>query len=67
MIERKVRRAAVARGLDEAITWSFIGEKEAALFGGATHASISLTGPSISSSELPATRSGSATLSKADR
>ena len=34
-IERRVRRAAAARGLDEAITWSFIGEKEAALFGGA--------------------------------
>jgi len=37
MIERKVRRAAVARGLDEAITWSFIGEAEAGLFGGAPH------------------------------
>ncbi|MDQ3074908.1 MAG: phenylalanine--tRNA ligase subunit beta, partial [Pseudomonadota bacterium] len=35
MIERKVRRAAAARGFDEAINWSFIGEKEAALFGGA--------------------------------
>ena len=37
MIERKVRRAAAARGLDEAINWSFIGEAEAALFGGAAH------------------------------
>jgi phenylalanyl-tRNA synthetase beta chain len=37
MIERKVRRAAAARGLDEAVTWSFIGEREAALFGGAPH------------------------------
>jgi len=37
MIERKVRRAAVARGLDEAITWSFISEADAALFGGAPH------------------------------
>jgi phenylalanyl-tRNA synthetase beta chain len=35
MIERKVRRAAAARGLDEAITWSFISEADAALFGGA--------------------------------
>jgi phenylalanyl-tRNA synthetase beta chain len=35
MIERKVRRAAAARGLDEAVTWSFISEAEAALFGGA--------------------------------
>jgi len=37
MIERHVRRAAAARGLDEAVTWSFIGQKEAALFGGAPH------------------------------
>jgi phenylalanyl-tRNA synthetase beta chain len=37
IIERHVRRAAAARGLDEAITWSFIGEEEAALFGGAPH------------------------------
>jgi phenylalanyl-tRNA synthetase beta chain len=31
--ERKVRRAAAARGLNEAITWSFIPEVEAALSG----------------------------------
>ena len=37
MIERKIRRAAAARGLDEAINWSFISEAEAALFGGAPH------------------------------
>ena len=37
MIERRVRRAAAARGLDEAVTWSFIGGDEAALFGGAPH------------------------------
>ena len=37
MIERKIRRAAAARGLDEAINWSFIAEGEAALFGGAAH------------------------------
>ena len=37
MVERKVRRAAAARGLDEAVTWSFISEEEAALFGGAPH------------------------------
>jgi phenylalanyl-tRNA synthetase beta chain len=37
MMERRVRRAAAARGLDEAITWSFIGEDEAALFGDAAH------------------------------
>ena len=33
-LERKVRRAAAARGLDEAVTWSFIPEDQAALFGG---------------------------------
>ena len=32
-IERKVRRTAAARGLNEAITWSFISEAEAAAFG----------------------------------
>src|SRR5699024_10402362 len=34
LLERRVRRAAAARGLDEAVTWSFISEKEAAAFGG---------------------------------
>jgi phenylalanyl-tRNA synthetase beta chain len=33
-VERKVRRAAAARGLNEAITWSFISEAEAVAFGG---------------------------------
>jgi len=33
-IERRVRRTAAARGLDEAITWSFISDKEAETFGG---------------------------------
>jgi phenylalanyl-tRNA synthetase beta chain len=37
MIERKVRRAAASRGMDEAVTWSFIGSAEAELFGGAPH------------------------------
>lgn len=32
--ERKVRRTAAARGLNEAVTWSFIAEDEAAPFGG---------------------------------
>ena len=36
-IERRVRRAAASRGLDEAVTWSFISEEEAALFGEAPH------------------------------
>ncbi|PZU11649.1 phenylalanine--tRNA ligase subunit beta [Sphingomonas sp.] len=34
-IERGMRRAAAARGLDEAITWSFLSEADAAAFGGA--------------------------------
>lgn len=33
-IERKVRRSAAARGLNEAINWSFIPESEADAFGG---------------------------------
>ncbi|MGK6322891.1 phenylalanine--tRNA ligase subunit beta [Sphingomonas sp. DT-51] len=33
-IERRVRRAAAARGLDEAVTWSFVAERHAAVFGG---------------------------------
>ena len=32
--ERKARRAAAARGFAEAVTWSFLSEKEAAPFGG---------------------------------
>jgi len=35
MVERSARRAAAARGLNEAVTWSFISEAEAAVFGGA--------------------------------
>ena len=37
MIERKIRRAAAARRLDEAITWSFNSQAEADLFGSAEH------------------------------
>jgi phenylalanyl-tRNA synthetase beta chain len=33
--ERRLRRAAAARGLDEAINWSFLSERDAGLFGGA--------------------------------
>lgn len=33
-LERRMRRTAAARGLNEAVTWSFIAEKEAAPFGG---------------------------------
>jgi phenylalanyl-tRNA synthetase beta chain len=35
LIERSVRRTAAARGLDEAVTWSFVSDAEAAPFGGA--------------------------------
>jgi phenylalanyl-tRNA synthetase beta chain len=34
LVERRVRRTAAARGLDEAVTWSFISESEAEVFGG---------------------------------
>jgi phenylalanyl-tRNA synthetase beta chain len=34
LIERRARRTAAARGLDEAVNWSFISEREAAIFGG---------------------------------
>jgi phenylalanyl-tRNA synthetase beta chain len=34
LIERRVRRTAAARGLSEAINWSFLSEKEAASVGG---------------------------------
>jgi phenylalanyl-tRNA synthetase beta chain len=35
MVERRARRAAAARGFNEAVTWSFIAEREAEIFGGA--------------------------------
>ncbi len=34
LVERKVRRTAAARGLNEAVTWSFISKAEAEPFGG---------------------------------
>ena len=34
MLERRVRRAAAAAGFHEAVTWSFVSEREAAPFGG---------------------------------
>jgi phenylalanyl-tRNA synthetase beta chain len=36
LAERKARRAAASRGLNEVVNWSFISEKEAAPFGGGT-------------------------------
>ena len=38
--ERRVRRAAAARGLDEAITWSFIGATEAEAFAVGEHGEL---------------------------
>ncbi|HVM37830.1 MAG TPA: phenylalanine--tRNA ligase subunit beta [Sphingomicrobium sp.] len=35
IVERRVRRTAAARGLNEAVTWSFISDPEAEAFGGA--------------------------------
>lgn len=35
LLERQARRTAAARGLDEAVTWSFISKAEADAFGGA--------------------------------
>jgi phenylalanyl-tRNA synthetase beta chain len=34
LLERRLRRAAAAAGFHEAVTWSFVGEREAAPFGG---------------------------------
>jgi len=34
LIERRARRSAASRGLNEAVTWSFISESEASAFGG---------------------------------
>ncbi|GAA4031680.1 phenylalanine--tRNA ligase subunit beta [Sphingomonas rosea] len=36
-LERRARRAAAARGLHEAVTWSFISDTDAEAFGGAPH------------------------------
>lgn len=36
LLERRMRRAAAAAGFHEAVTWSFISEREAAPFGGGT-------------------------------
>ena len=36
LVERRARRAAASAGFHEAVTWSFISEREAASFGGGT-------------------------------
>ena len=41
---RKAKRALAARGLTEAVTWSFVGKREAELFGGGA-ASLALANP----------------------
>ena len=53
--ERRLKRALAARGLVEAVTWSFITSKEAALFGGGAPA-LELANPI--SSEMSAMRPG---------
>ena len=56
LTERRVRRALAARGLDEAVTWSFISDEEAKLFGGAAHRldnPISLEMAAMKPSALP--------------
>ncbi len=37
LVERKMRRTAAARGLNEAVTWSFIDEEQADQFGGGAY------------------------------
>jgi phenylalanyl-tRNA synthetase beta chain len=41
---RKAKRALAARGLTEAVTWSFVGKREAELFGGGS-AALALANP----------------------
>ncbi len=45
MLERRVRRAAAARGLNEAVTWSFLPEAEAAHFADGRESLWSLANP----------------------
>jgi len=44
-LERRVRRAAAARGLNEAVTWSFLPEAQAAVFQGASNFVWTLANP----------------------
>ncbi|MBA4049049.1 MAG: phenylalanine--tRNA ligase subunit beta [Sphingomonas sp.] len=44
-LERRVRRAAAARGLNEAITWSFLPEAQAAVFGRENNFAWTLANP----------------------
>jgi phenylalanyl-tRNA synthetase beta chain len=64
LMERRVRRTAAARGLNEAVTWSFIAEAEAEPFGGSRRrGAIPIAAPapsacSKSAAGISATRSG---------
>jgi phenylalanyl-tRNA synthetase beta chain len=61
LLERRVRRTAAARGLNEAVTWSFIAQSEAAPFGGS--AWIFGAATSRAAPKAPAcSRSGAATF-----
>lgn len=42
---RNARRTLAARGLTEAVTWSFVSKKHAALFGGGVHEALELANP----------------------
>ncbi|MBA3879815.1 MAG: phenylalanine--tRNA ligase subunit beta [Sphingobium sp.] len=44
-LERRVRRAAAARSLNEAVTWSFLPEAQAAVFAGASNFAWTLANP----------------------
>ena len=44
-LERRVRRAAAARGLNEAVTWSFLPEAQAAVFADASNFPWTLANP----------------------
>ena len=44
-LERRVRRAAAARGLNEAVTWSFLPEAQAAVFRGTSNFTWTLANP----------------------
>ena len=44
-LERRVRRAAAARGLNEAVTWSFLPEAQATVFAGASNFAWTLANP----------------------
>jgi phenylalanyl-tRNA synthetase beta chain len=73
LLERRVRRSAAARGLNEAVTWSFIAQAEAAPFGGSGLRSSPACSPRPAATRRAApsgcgcSRSGGATCPMASR